>query len=55
MAPVTQRRLNRVQSSSVEFRLGLYVAGGALDAVSWFEPHFKGHGHLFGDDANILG
>ena len=37
MAPVTQRRLNRGQSSSVEFRLGLYVAGGTLDAVSWFK------------------
>lgn len=48
MAPLIQRRLNQGQSSSVEFRLGLYVAGGTLDAVSWFEPHFEEHWHLFG-------
>ena len=54
MAPLIQRRLNRGQSSSVEFRLGLYVAGEVLDAVRWFEPHFEERWHLFGDNANIL-
>jgi hypothetical protein len=54
MAPLIQRRLNRGQSSSVEFRLRLYVAEGTLDAVSWFEPHVKEHWHLFGDNSNIL-
>ena len=54
MAPLIQRRLNQGQSSSVEFRLRLYVAEGTLDAVSWLEPHFEEHWHLFGDNANIL-